>query len=132
MVDKEKRETQSGDGSNIQTRTPIWIRLFTSQKPEMAREQKKSQSNHKGHYGEYVIWILILAAFITLPSYRFTREFLDAHSGMVSAIGTIEIMLLTIAYVRYSRHQWRVMDGQLGQMRQQLPEIQKSAQAAQK
>ncbi len=130
MVDKGKRKTQSSGRADIETDTSVGINLTATINPELASNNKQTNSNKKAHYGEYVIWFLILAAFLALPTWRRSREFLDAHSGMVSAIGTIAIMLLTIAYVRYSRHQWRVMDGQLGQMRQQFPEMQKSTQAA--
>jgi heme/copper-type cytochrome/quinol oxidase subunit 4 len=130
MVDKEKRETQTSSGSDIHTNTPVGVSLIASSTPESVSDDKETKSKKKAHYGEYVIWFLIVLAFVVLPTWHVTREFLDKHNGAVSAISTIAIMLLTIAYVRYSRHQWQVMDGQLGQMRQQLPELHKSAQAA--
>ena len=109
---------------------PVGVNLIPASKPELIGDNKQAQSNKKGHYGEYVIWILIALGIIILIFCYSARKYLDDHSGMVSALGTIAIMLLTIAYVRYSRHQWRVMNGQLAQMRLQFPELQKSAQAA--
>jgi hypothetical protein len=128
MIDKEKREQQSGGGSNIQTHAPIWVRLFASQKPEVAGEQEESDSNHKAHYGEYVIWLLIAFGFTSLIFVRPEREYLDNHSGMVSAIGTIAIMLLTIAYVRYSRRQWHTMEGQMAEMQKRRREVADSSE----
>jgi hypothetical protein len=131
MVDKNKRDTQTDGGAGVQPNTPIGASLIAANKPESVSITKENNPKKKGHYGEYVIWFLIPVGFLVFLSWGFTRELLDKHNGAVSAIGTIAIMLLTIAYVRYSRHQWQVMDGQLEQMRQQLPEIQKSAKAAQ-
>jgi hypothetical protein len=130
MVDKNKRDAQTDGGTDVQPNTPVGVSLVAANKPESVSNNKESNPKKKGHYGEYVIWFLIPVGFLVLLSWHFTRELLDKHNGAVSAIGTIAIMLLTIAYVRYSRHQWQVMDGQLEQMRQQLPEIKKSAEAA--
>jgi hypothetical protein len=120
MVDKEKRETKSSSGSNIQTNTMVGVNLTATSKPELISNHKKTNTNKKAHYGEYVIWFLIALSFTGIFLYGRALDFFDKHSGAVSAVGTIAIMLLTIAYVRYSRHQWRVMEKQLALTRQQI------------
>jgi hypothetical protein len=38
---------------------------------------------------------------------------LDAHAGIISALATVAILVLTYFYVRYSKRQWKVMEQQL-------------------
>lgn len=96
----------------IQTGPTIRVNLVPTSKPESASNDKKPNPNTKTHYGEYVIWLAITAGFAVVIFWSVARDYLDKHNGSVSAFATLAIMLLTIAYVRYARHQWKVMDKQ--------------------
>ena len=131
MKSKQKTEAQSSTGSNIQTGTASGTNILSSaSKPETISKQEKRKPSRETHYGEYIMWFLILIAFVAVFYFKILRDFIDLHNGAVAAVATLAIMMLTAVYARYSRHQWQVMDGQLEQMRNQLPELQKAANAA--
>jgi hypothetical protein len=93
-------------------------------------EPKQNDVNaaQRRHYAQYIMWPFkaVWRAFTAVINW------LDKNDGAVTAIATIAIAVLTAYYVHYARGQWNVMQGQLGEMIRQYPQLQKSADAATK
>jgi hypothetical protein len=86
----------------------------TSKAPE-----KQGQAKQYRNYSKYIVRTLKACGRGLVN----VINWLDAKGGFVTAIATVVIAILTGVYVHYSRAQWRVM-------RDQLPELHTSAEAA--
>lgn len=82
-------------------------------------DNKKQQSGQNRNYSKYTMRPLKAAGRAVLAVVDWT----DKNNGFVTALATVVIAILTGIYVHYSRAQWKVM-------RDQLPELHTSAEAA--
>jgi hypothetical protein len=81
--------------------------------------EKQGQTKQYRNYSQYVVRPLKAFGRGTLK----VVNWLDAKGGFVTAVATVAIAVLTGFYVHYSRAQWKAM-------RDQLPELRRSADAA--
>jgi hypothetical protein len=118
MNDKSKTKTQKAQRRDIEFETENRGSLTLSPKPELERQNKPENPDEKPIYAGYIFFgSVTCAAIAALMFWSNSRVFLDAHAGSISALATIAIMVLTFAYVIYAKSQWKVMDGQLKEMR---------------
>ena len=82
-------------------------------------DNKEQQPKQHRDYSEYVMRPLKAVGRATI----IVVNWLDEKGPFVTAIATVIIAILTGFYVHYSRAQWKVM-------RDQLPELKTSAEAA--
>ncbi len=131
MTDKDNRETKTDERRSTEAPLGSGVGLVPANKQELTSQAQHDKSTHKKHANRAVTLLILLnAAVVIALCLRQSRTLLDNHNGLVSAIAAVEIAILTIAYVVYAKNQWQVMSGQLEQMKEQLPELQKSSKAA--
>lgn len=116
MVDTPKpSEHDNQSRQNLENDEALSPRL-----PDAASANKEQQEPKQHQYRAKKIVTALKAVGMGIVR---TINWLNAKAGFVTALATIVIAILTGFYVHYSRAQWTVM-------RDQLPELKKSANAA--
>jgi len=109
MVDKPKTGTEGNKPQVEKPSAPVVSDTGRSSSPTSASQSKAENTSNRGKYAKYIVWPVI-------AMYRFLRgSFLlaDQHSGGITALATVAIVVLTIFYVKYSKKQWETMQRQL-------------------
>lgn len=137
MMNKNETHQQPDDSRNKPAGSDAGAFAAPAQNVNLHRTNEVKKTSAAPQTGEIVIFVSLIVVLICLFAWRKSRIFLDAHSGSVSAIATIAIMVLTAFYVFYARSQWKVMESQLkqmigsgGQAERLILETKKSADAA--
>jgi len=122
MVDTPKR-SGNGDEAKIKESgsAPVTDALSGTDPRANAKEQTQN-SDQERSYSQYIVWPFVAVwKFLFKPIWKFflkpIGQFLDRHNTSVTAIATIVIGFLTYNYVKYSKEQWEVMNGQLEEMK---------------
>jgi hypothetical protein len=113
MIDKPKtgdqgKQTEEGI-SNV---TPI-VGDLGGAIPETNSQQQKEATSNKTTYTKNIMRPFIALGRLLSDGFLLA----DKHDGGITALATIAIVILTWFYVGYSKKQWRVMDGQLREMK---------------
>jgi hypothetical protein len=141
MPEAVTKETETKDPPESRTdmlpTTDVQVVFAPSQAKHLDPTNKIPKFHNWPRAGATIIFSSLILALSALLVWEKSRIFLDAHSGSISAIATVVIMMLTAFYAVYARRQWKVMEGQLEQMastseqtERLITEAQKSADAA--
>ena len=134
MIDEPDAKSKSGQSIQSDNPGESGIISAVGEAPKPTGQPKANDPKKRSQYGKQIVGLLVAASGLIYVGARGGWKtiwgFLDRHNGSIGAIATVAIVVLTVFYVNYSRRQWQTMQGQLDQMKQQLPELQRSAKAS--
>lgn len=121
VASEEKAEIELNKAEQKETHAPQISPKPAGSKPANHNENQGKARKRLIEYGKKIVrpFAALFHLFEKHPAS------VSAVAAIVSALGTVAIVLLTIKYVDYSAKQWKAMNDQ-------LPELRKSADAAKK
>lgn len=123
MVDKPETRGE-GDGPEVkQSSAPPIAGAAQSDIPQTHSQGQEEHASKTRQYTTYVAWPFVAIWRL----FRWLFLWADDHDGGITALATVAIVVLTMFYVRYSRKQWIVMDGQLKEMKKASSQQQRIA-----
>jgi hypothetical protein len=113
MVDKPETGEKGDEAKIKESSTSPIAGTPKGDTPETRSPSQTENTGKTRKYAMYVLWPV--AALWRL--FRWLFLWANEHGPGITALATIAIMVLTFFYVRYSKRQWKVMSGQLEEMK---------------
>jgi hypothetical protein len=109
MVDEPET---GGRGDSAEIKEPSAPAVIVVPQGDTQKAQGQGQTDNSGKtrkYTRYIVWPIV--ALWRLVRWLFVLA--DGHDGVITALATIAIVVLTYFYVSYSKDQWTTMNQQL-------------------